>query len=69
MKVDFESPKSVRLYWEWNDNAANWNEGCARACELFGLPGDRFITQVTEDWMYFHFKSEQDATMFVMAVA
>lgn len=69
MRVDFESPKSVRLYWEWSDTDATWNEGCARACELFGLPGDRFMTQVCEDWMYFHFKSEQDATMFVMAVA
>lgn len=70
MKVDFESPKSVRLYWESGDHlTSEWNEGCARAMELFGLPGDRFVTDLCEDWMYFHFKSEKDATMFVMAVA
>ena len=69
MKVDFESPKTVRLYWEWKADVMQWNEGCARAMEMFGLPGDKFITELCEDWMYFHFKNEKDATMFVMAVS
>ena len=70
MKVDFENEKSVRLYWESGDHlTSEWNEGCARACELFGLPGDKFTTELTENWMLFHFNDRKDALMFVMAVA
>ena len=72
MKIDFESAKTVRLYWDYDrmvPRTSEWNEGCARAIELFGLPGDRYVTEICEDWMYFHFTSEQDATMFVLAAA
>ena len=69
MKVTFENPSSVRLFWEWNDNAKNWNEGCAYAIQNFGLPGNRFTTELTEDWMLFKFNDERDALMFVMGVS
>ena len=70
MKVDFESPGSIRLYWEDGDHlTSEWNEGCARACEMFGLPGDRFVTEVCDEWMLFKFNDPRDATMFVLGVS
>jgi hypothetical protein len=57
------------LYWEWDDNSKNWNEGCAYAVEHFGLPGDKFTTEVTEDWMLFKFNDSRDALMFIMGVS
>jgi hypothetical protein len=32
--------------------------------EKFGLPGDKFETHVTEDYMDFYFKDERDAILF-----
>ena len=50
----------------WNPKKINqieWNEICARIVEQFGLPGNRYITEVCEDYMKFDFKNEQDSTM------
>jgi hypothetical protein len=44
-----------------------WNETCAWAVEKFGLPGDKYETQVTEDYMDFYFKDERDAIHFQLA--
>jgi len=41
-----------------------WNETCAWAIEKFGLPGDKYETHVTEDYMDFYFKNERDAIHF-----
>ena len=54
----------VRISWESNHKHATWNETCAWAVEQFGLPGDRFETHATEDYMDFYFKDERDAIIF-----
>ena len=70
MKVAFENPSSVRLFWESGDHlTSEWNEGCARACEMFGLPGDKFVTEVCEEWMLFKFKDPRNAMLFVLGVS
>ena len=60
----------VRLFWseinDPNNEHVLWNEICARACEQFGLPGDRFKTHIAHDWMDFIFVSEKDAVMFML---
>jgi hypothetical protein len=60
----------VRLYWNKINNPKNeyiqWNEICARACEQFGLPGDRFTTCIDRNWMDFIFTSEKDAVLFML---
>lgn len=69
MKVTFDGPKTVLLYWEDpHDTGAMWNEACARAVEIFGLPGHRYKTEITADWMKYKFKRKKDALMFVMSV-
>jgi hypothetical protein len=43
-----------------------WNEVTARALEVFGLPGDRYITHLTQDHMEYHFRDPHDATLFLL---
>jgi hypothetical protein len=58
---------TVRIPWERNyDNDYKWNLVCARAIEMFGLPGDRFETHANIHHMDFIFKSNKDALMFAI---
>ena len=54
----------VRILWQTNHKYSTWNEICAGAVEQFGLPGDKFDTHATEDYMDFYFKDERDAILF-----
>ena len=40
-----------------------WNETCARIIEHFGLPGNRYTTEVSADNMKFFFINDKDAFM------
>ena len=58
---------TVRIPWSREyDNAYKWNEVCARAIEMFGLPGDRFETHAHINHMDFVFKSNKDALIFAI---
>ena len=61
---DNNFPYSIRIPWKLGDTVTNWDETCAWAIEEFGLPGDKFITHPTEDYMDFMFKQELDAIHF-----
>jgi len=54
--------KQIVVPW---DNQPNiwWNETCAQIMEHFGLPGDRYTTEASENFMKFNFKDEKDAFM------
>jgi hypothetical protein len=54
----------VRIPWRTDYKYHKWNEICAAAVEQFGLPGDKFETHATEDYMDFYFKDERDAILF-----
>lgn len=49
------------------DAITAWNEICINALEVFGLPGDRYITHTDADFMDFIFKTERDAIHFSLA--
>lgn len=55
----------VRVGWNLN-SPTPWNEVTARALEVFGLPGDRYITHLTQDHMEYHFRDPHDATLFLL---
>ena len=58
---------TVRIPWTREfDNEYRWNEVCARAIEMFGLPGDRFTTSANVNYMDFTFNSNKDALMFAL---
>ena len=54
----------VRISWQENHNIPSWNQTCAWAVEQFGLPGDRYLTHATEEYMDFYFVDERDAILF-----
>ena len=45
------------------DTVSLWTEKCATIIEAFGLPGDKYFTSVTEDYMLFNFIEAEDAVM------
>ena len=53
----------VSVPWRQGDTISSWNEVCAQIVERFGLPGDKYTTEVSADWMGFKFKDEKDALM------
>jgi hypothetical protein len=46
------------------DDILGWDNVCARAIELFGLPGGRYITDIGNDRMDWIFKDSKDALLF-----
>lgn len=64
MRQDTRFKYNIRIPWRIGDSIPTWNEKCAWALEQFGLPGDRFITHPTEEFMDFLFHDEKDALFF-----
>lgn len=46
------------------DNILRWDEVCYKAVELFGLPGERYITDIGGNFMDWIFKDSKDALLF-----
>jgi len=44
-----------------NQSNTWWNETCARIIEHFGLPGDKYTTEISSDEMKFFFSDEREA--------
>lgn len=55
---EFKYPVSVR--WDGEQTGFWWNETCAMVLEVFGLPGNRFMSHPTQEVLIFYFKSEKD---------
>ena len=55
----------VTVKWgQGADTMEYWDQLSISSIELFGLPGDRFITDISAEEMTWFFKSEQDALIF-----
>lgn len=50
----------VYVPWENRSNIL-WNETCAKIIEHFGLPGGKYQTEISADFMRFNFVNERDA--------
>jgi hypothetical protein len=48
------------------DTVSAWNEICAQGMEMFGLPGDRYITDANVTDMTWWFRDEQDALIMTL---
>lgn len=54
----------ARITVPWrNQKDMWWNETCARIIEHFGLPGGRYVTEVSTECMHFDFENEKDELM------
>jgi hypothetical protein len=62
---DFKYP--VVVPWSAQlDTVSAWNEICAQGMEMFGLPGDRYITDANVNDMTWWFRNEQDALLMTL---
>lgn len=59
-----EYPHMVRISWKNGDTVSDWDHKCIWAIENFGLPGNKYITDLNEQYMDFLFKDSQDAVHF-----
>jgi hypothetical protein len=53
----------VKITWRDGDDIPLWDEKCINVVERFGLPGGRYETELTADYMIFHFKDAEDAVV------
>lgn len=58
VKIPFNLTRDVAT------GAEMWNETCARAIEMFGLPGDKYSCKFTKECIEFYFLDEKDAMLF-----
>ena len=66
MKTIITNSDTVRIFWTDGDNNNRWDTVCVWVIEYFGLPGDKFTTELSPDWMDFKFKNKQDAVLMAM---
>jgi len=52
---------AVQVEWQVGGSVSDWPEKCVRVLERFGLPGNKYQTELTEYHMVFHFKDPEDA--------
>jgi len=70
MLNDSEFKHEVNLPWSPRlDTVSAWNEICAQGIELFGLPGDRYVTHANVNDMTWLFKEEKDLLLFKLKFA
>jgi hypothetical protein len=48
------------------DTVSAWNEICAQGMEMFGLPGDRYITDANVTDMTWWFRDKHDALLMTL---
>jgi hypothetical protein len=54
----------VRVAVPWQSQSNHWwNETCAQVVEHFGLPGGKYVTEVSSECMHFDFQDERDALL------
>ena len=69
---DPEFAHPVNMSWTRSDSDTvirDWNEIWAQGIELFGLPGDRYITDLTAGYATWIFREPQDALLFRLKFA
>jgi hypothetical protein len=51
--------------WEDGDTILLWNGFLESVIEVFGLPGNRYVTELDANYMDFKFYTEQDRILFL----
>lgn len=58
----------ISVPWE-NQSNIWWSETCANIIDHFGLPGNKYTTEVSAEEMLFFFKDEKDALMCMLLIS
>ena len=56
---------SARVDWQHGDTILLWDGFLESVIEVFGLPGDRYVTALDSNYMDFKFYTEQDRILFL----
>ena len=60
-----DHPHGMILNWLYHDHEMQrWNHMLADIVQVFGLPGDRYVTEITTEDMTFWFRDPHDALLF-----
>ena len=60
-----EHTHGLTLHWLYHDHEMQrWNHMLANIVQVFGLPGDRYVTEITTEDMTFWFRDHRDALLF-----
>ena len=62
----------VVIHIPWSPKAhkmTQWNEITASIVEHFGLPGDKYTTELTEEYMDFHFHNDHEGLLCKILVS
>jgi len=51
----------VKIVWKTGDTISDWDKKCIRVIETFGLPGNKYTTEISEDHMILNFVEPEDA--------
>ena len=63
--TDPEFNYPVTVHWGRGDDTMDyWDRLCIASIELFGCPGDKFITDISADRMVWIFRNPKDAFIF-----
>ena len=60
---NFAYPVTVR-WGRGTDTIEYWDHLCIYSIEQFGMPGDRYVTDISADAMVWAFRSDHDALIF-----
>lgn len=63
VRIPFLNREIISIH-EVEQGVNQWNETCARAIELFGLPGEKYSCRFTKQAIEFWFLEEKDALLF-----
>jgi len=58
----------IKIDWEIRDGHDSWNEICTVVIEKFGLPGEKYTTELSNDYMIFNFKEPEDALLAKLTI-
>lgn len=65
--TDTRFPYGARILWgRGHDTIQAWDQVSIWGLETFGLPGDRYITDLNILDMTWWFRTDQDRTLFVL---
>ena len=64
---DPDYPHGAQLAWDRPyDTITKWDEVATWGIDAFGLPGDRYITEININEMVWWFRDPQDRLLFVL---
>ena len=55
----------ARVDWQDGDTILLWDGFLESVIEVFGLPGNRYVTALNSNYMDFKFYTEQDRILFL----